>query len=377
MTTVKSVEFTAEESRRTLELINVASLEALRFMGCTPAAAEAVTQGRPWNDVESLQKLEALNHEGLVGVKKIAGSHQEKFTMDEPLVEGSSLWKDAWKRLIKNKMAVICGVVFLFVLVFCLFGWVMAALGVRPDQTNVDYGSQGPSWAHLFGTDALGRDLMVRVMEGGRISLAVGVISTTVSLLIGVTYGATAAYLGGWVENLMMRFVDVMFALPYIFVVIIVMTMIPEEKLDGDTSIYILFFVLGAVQWLVMARIVRGQVLSLKKREFVEAARAIGVSNSKIIFRHLIPNTLGPIIVYTTLTVPAVMLEEAFLSFIGLGVRPPKASWGTLLSEGANEMVVHPWLLIFPALFMSLTLFSLNFLGDGLRDALDPQLRKD
>jgi oligopeptide transport system permease protein len=183
--------------------------------------------------------------------------------------------------------------------------------------------------------------------------------------------------LGGWVENLMMRFVDVMFALPYIFVVIIVMTMIPEEKLDGDTYIYILFFVLGAVQWLVMARIVRGQVLSLKKREFVEAARAIGVSNSKIIFRHLIPNTLGPIIVYTTLTVPAVMLEEAFLSFIGLGVRPPKASWGTLLSEGANEMVVHPWLLIFPAVFMSLTLFSLNFLGDGLRDALDPQLRKD
>jgi oligopeptide transport system permease protein len=373
----KNVEFTTEESRRTLELINVASIEALRFMGCTPKAADAVIEGRPWNDIESLQKLEALNEEGLIGVKKIAGSQQEKFTNDEPIVEGSSLWKDAWKRLLKNKMAVVCGCVFLFVLAFCLFGWVLAAMGVDPAHQDIDYGAHGPSLAHLFGTDVFGRDLMVRVMEGGRISLAVGVISTAVSLLIGVTYGATAAYLGGWVENLMMRFVDVMFALPYIFVVIIVMTMIPDEKLDGDTSIYILFFVLGAVQWLVMARIVRGQVLSLKKREFVEAARSIGVSNTKIIFRHLIPNTLGPIIIYTTLTIPAVMLEEAFLSFIGLGVRPPKASWGTLLAEGANEMAVDPWLLIFPALMMSLTLFSLNFLGDGLRDALDPQLRKD
>jgi oligopeptide transport system permease protein len=379
MITVKTLEFTPEESRRTLELINVASEEALLFMGCTQEAAEGVIKGRPWNDLEAIEKLASLSAEGLAGIKKIAGGGTEKFSMDEPLVEGTSLWKDAWKRLLKNKMAVVCGAAFLFVLAFCLLGWVLTFFGFDPAKTNIDYGAHGPSLSpfYPFGTDALGRDLMIRVMQGGQISLAVGVIATSVSLVIGVTYGATAAFLGGRTESLMMRFVDVMFALPYIFVVIIVMTLIPEEKLDGTTSLYILFIVLGAVQWLVMARIVRGQVLSLKKREFVEAARAIGVSNTKIIFRHLIPNTLGPIIVYTTLTIPAVMLEEAFLSFIGLGVRPPTASWGTLLAEGANEMAVHPWLLIFPALMMSITLFSLNFLGDGLRDALDPQLRKD
>jgi oligopeptide transport system permease protein len=377
MIKVKNLEFTPEESRRTLELINVASEEALLFMGCTQESSEAVINGRPWNDLEAIEKLSSLSAEGLAGIKKIAGGNEEKFSMTEPLVEGTSLWKDAWKRLLKNKMAVICGAAFVFVLLFCLLGWVLTLFGFDPARQDIDYGAHGPSLAHPFGTDALGRDLMIRVMQGGQISIAVGIISTTVSLIIGVTYGATAAFLGGRIESLMMRFVDVMFALPYIFIVIIFMTIIPEEKLDGTTSLYILFIVLGAVQWLVMARIVRGQVLSLKKREFVEAARAIGVSNTKIIFRHLIPNTLGPIIVYTTLTIPAVMLEEAFLSFIGLGVRPPMASWGTLLSDGANQMVVHPWLLIFPALMMSITLFSLNFLGDGLRDALDPQLRKD
>lgn len=377
MTTVKGIEFTAEESRSTLELINVASIEALRFAGLTQEAADAVIKVRPWEKLEDLQLLDALNPEGLAGVKKIAVSHTEKFSANEPLVEGSSLWKDAWKRLLKNRMAVVCGFVFLFVLLFCFAGWVLALAGFDPSKQDVDYGAQGPSWSHWFGTDTLGRDILLRVMEGGRISLAVGIISTTVSLIIGVTYGATAAYLGGWVETIMMRFVDVMFALPYIFIVILVMTILPSEYRTGETSVYILFLVLGAVQWLVMARIVRGQVLSLKKREFVEAARAIGVSNTKIIFRHLIPNTLGPIIVYTTLTIPAVILEEAFLSFIGLGVQAPKASWGTLLAEGAKSMVIEPWLLLFPALFMSMTLFSLNFLGDGLRDALDPQLRKD
>jgi oligopeptide transport system permease protein len=171
--------------------------------------------------------------------------------------------------------------------------------------------------------------------------------------------------------------VDVLFALPYMFIVILVMTIMPPEWRKGDASVYLLFLILGMVQWLVMARIVRGQVLTLKKREYVEAARAIGVRTGNIIFRHLIPNALGPIIIYSTLTIPAVILEESFLSFIGLGVQAPKASWGTLLSEGAVAMLIYPWLLVFPAVLMSITLFCLNFLGDGLRDALDPQLRKD
>jgi oligopeptide transport system permease protein len=223
---------------------------------------------------------------------------------------------------------------------------------------------------HLLGCDNLGRDLLTRLIYGGRISLAVGLLATFVSFVIGVTWGATAGFMGGRVDNLMMRFVDVMYGLPFMFVVILLMVVFGKE-------IYLLFIALGAVQWLTMSRIVRGQVISLKNREFVEAARAIGVSKFMIIARHLIPNALGPIIVYSTLTVPAVMLEEAFLSFLGLGVQPPAASWGSLASEGRQYMEEFPWLILYPSLALAVTLLSLNFFGDGLRDALDPQLKKD
>ncbi len=228
---------------------------------------------------------------------------------------------------------------------------------------------------HWFGTDALGRDLLTRVVMGARVSLAVGFIATMVSFWIGIIWGATAGYFGGRVDNLMMRFVDIMYGLPFMFLVILLMVIFQE--LPGDAKLYLLFLALGAVQWLTMSRIVRGQVITLKSREFVEAARAIGVSKAKIIFRHLIPNALGPIIVYSTLTVPAVMLEEAFLSFLGLGVQAPYASWGSLASDGAQAFREYPWLIVFPGAALAITLLSLNFLGDGLRDALDPQVRKD
>jgi oligopeptide transport system permease protein len=221
-----------------------------------------------------------------------------------------------------------------------------------------------------LGTDQLGRDLLTRMVYGARISLAVGFLATFVSFVIGVSWGATAGFLGGKVDNIMMRIVDVMYGLPFMFLVILLMVVFGQE-------IFLLFLALGAIQWLTMARIVRGQVISLKGQEFVEAARTIGVSNRAIIFRHLIPNALGPIIVYATLTVPAVMLEEAFLSFLGLGVQAPQTSWGALISEGRQLMETAPWLIFYPGAALAVTLLSLNFLGDGLRDALDPQLRKD
>lgn len=223
---------------------------------------------------------------------------------------------------------------------------------------------------NVLGTDKLGRDLLTRMIYGARISLAVGLIATLVSFLIGVSWGATAGYLGGKVDNIMMRIVDIMYGLPFMFLVILLMVVFGQ-------NILLLFVALGAIQWLTMARIVRGQVISLKKQEFVEAAHCIGTSNVSIIFRHLIPNALGPIIVYATLTVPAVMLEEAFLSFLGLGVQAPLTSWGALASEGRQMMDSSPWLIFFPGLALAVTLLSMNFLGDGLRDALDPQLRKD
>lgn len=228
---------------------------------------------------------------------------------------------------------------------------------------------------HYFGTDELGRDMLTRVVMGARVSLLVGFIATLVSFIIGVVWGATAGFLGGKVDNAMMRFVDVMYGLPFMFLVILLMVIF--QDMPSDQKLYLLFMALGAVQWLTMSRIVRGQVISLKNREFVEAARAIGVGKRKIIFRHLIPNALGPIIVYVTLTVPAVMLEEAFLSFLGLGVQAPYASWGSLAAEGAKAFREYPWLIIFPGSALAVTLLSLNFFGDGLRDALDPQVRKD
>ena len=286
----------------------------------------------------------------------------------DSIESGTSLWQDAWLRLKKNHLALLSFWILVFMVMFCFIG---------PFLTPVDYRSNdlektllNPTTTHWFGTDDLGRDQLTRVMVGGRVSLGVGIIATTVSLLIGVTYGATAAYVGGKVDSAMMRFVDVLYALPFTIFVILLMTIF-------ERSIVLLFVVIGAVEWLTMARIVRGQVLSLKKQEFVEAAVSLGYSTQRIILRHIIPNVLGVVVVYATLTVPAVMLLESFLSFLGLGVQPPMPSWGSLIKLGADNIQLYPHLLIIPALFFSLTLFSLNFLGDGLRDALDPKSSKD
>jgi oligopeptide transport system permease protein len=281
---------------------------------------------------------------------------------------GSSLWRDAWHRLQKNKLAVTGGAVLIVLSLLCVAGpWFMR---VTYQEQNLDLGATAPDGEHWFGTDTLGRDLFVRLLYGGRISLGVGLSATFVALTIGVIYGAIAGYIGGKIDALMMRLVDIIYALPFTIFVILLMVFFGR-------NIILLFVAIGAVEWLTMARIVRGQIMTLKKMEFIEAARSLGLSNTRIIFSHLLPNALGPIIVYTTLTIPAVMLLEAFLSFLGLGVQPPMSSWGTLIKDGAEKMEEFPWLLIFPGTIFSLTLFSLNFVGDGLRDALDVRAAKD
>jgi oligopeptide transport system permease protein len=391
--------------------------------------------------------------------------------MDERVapVKGTSLWRDAWRRLLKNRLAVFGLVMLTIIALFVVLGPMILywATGITADEipANGDLiKSFPPSRLHWMGTDEAGRDLFARVLQGGRISLTVGIISTVVSLIVGVSYGAVAGFFGGKIDNVMMRIVDMIYAIPYILIVIVLLNVfggnntvtlvgwLPqivaslvivvagiflaalifrrlfEDRTvlspgfglfiikflyvaavvgvlgllayaasatlggtgtgaalsewystnvnQGLSQILLLFFALGLVSWLTMARVVRGQVLSLKNQEFVLAARATGVSTFGIIFRHLVPNTLGPVIVYATLTVPSVMLTEAFLSYLGLGVQAPFASWGSLASDGVKNIAIFPWQLLFPGLTMALTLFSLNFLGDGLRDALDPQTRK-
>ena len=283
--------------------------------------------------------------------------------------EARSLWSDAWRRLRRNRAAVLSVA---FLLVTCALAALAPWLPFLRDPAAQDLalGASSPSAAHWFGTDDLGRDLFTRVLYGGRISLLVGLVGTAVSLVVGVAWGAIAGYAGGRTDELMMRVVDVLDALPYIFLVILLLVFF-------ERSLVMLFVALGLVQWLTMARIVRGQVRSLKGQAFVEAARALGASGAGVVFRHLVPNTLGPVIVFATLTVPTVILQEAFLSFLGLGVQPPAASWGTLVSDGARVLAIFPWLVVFPGLALSLTLLALNFLGDGLRDALDPHERRD
>jgi oligopeptide transport system permease protein len=283
-------------------------------------------------------------------------------------VEGRSLWQDARRRLFRNKAAVVSMVILLLILVGAVLApWLSPhpfdevywdRIGMPPDYAN----------AHWFGTDNNGRDLFVRVLYGARVSLAVGFAATLVSLAIGVIYGAMSGFLGGKVDEAMMRLVDILYSLPFMFFVIILMVVFGR-------NIILLFIALGAVEWLTMARIVRGQTLSVKRKEFIEAAHAAGVSNWRIVLRHVIPNVLGPVVVYVTLTVPEVIMTESFLSFLGLGVQEPYTSWGVLISEGAGQMESAPWMLIYPALFLGVTLFCFNFIGDGLRDALDPKDR--
>jgi oligopeptide transport system permease protein len=304
------------------------------------------------------------------------------------LMAGTSLWRDAWRRLLRNKLAVFGMIVVIVVALASIIGPTLISKWTGNTYDRIPRDSaltksfapfRGPagqfSWAHPMGTDNAGRDMLARVLSGGQISLTVGFIATLMSLVIGVSYGAVAGYLGGRIDDLMMRIVDVIYSLPYVIVVIVLLALLPAKTPEGQMTE--LLVALGAVSWLSMARIVRGQIISLRNQEFVLAARATGVSTPKIIFRHLIPNALGPVIVYATLTIPTVMLGEAFLSFLGLGIRPPRVSWGSLAAEGAQNLAVYPWQLIFPGVTMALMLFSLNFLGDGLRDALDPQMRKE
>ena len=282
--------------------------------------------------------------------------------------QGSSLWHDAWLRLRKNKMALFGGVTLLVFIIIAMLTPLIAPYSY--ETQNLDLGATPPSAAHWLGTDIFGRDLLTQIMYGGRISLAVGFVATSVALVIGITWGAIAGYVGGRVDAVMMRLVDILYALPFMIFIVLLMVVFGRNVL-------LLFLAIGAVEWLTMARIMRSQVQQLRQQEFVEAAISLGLPPSTIIRRHLIPNALGPIIVYTTLTIPSVMLLEAFLSFLGLGIQPPQTSWGLLISYGAETMEEFPWLLIFPGLALTLTLFSLNFLGDGLRDALDVRRSKD
>jgi oligopeptide transport system permease protein len=286
----------------------------------------------------------------------------------EAAEEGHSLWKDAWHRLRKNRLAVAGGVIVITLSLLCFVGPFF--LRYSYEEQNLSIRQTPPGTTHWLGTDKLGRDQLSRILYGGRVSLMVGLCATVVSLTIGVLYGAVSGFVGGKLDALMMRIVDILYALPFTIFVILLMVFFGR-------NIILLFVAIGAVEWLTMARIVRGQVASLRKQEFIEAAVALGLRRRRIILRHMIPNVLGPVLVYTTLTIPSVMLLEAFLSFLGLGVQPPMSSWGLLLKEGAEMMEEAPWLLVYPGILFSLTLFSLNFLGDGLRDALDPRASKD
>ena len=285
----------------------------------------------------------------------------------EKAVKGRSLWDDARRRLFRN-WAAVTGMVVLVVLV------VVALIGPHLVPFSYDQINKNDVWAppltggHLLGADSLGRDLLARLLMGLRVSLAIGLVATVVSLVIGVLWGAIAGYVGGALDELMMRVVDVLYSLPFIFFVILMMV-------TFGSNIILIFVAIGAVEWLTMSRIVRGQTLGLKHKEFVEATRAAGLNQGSIITKHIIPNLLGPVVVYVTLTIPAVILAESFLSFLGLGVQPPMASLGSLIANGAQDMELAPWLLIFPSLVMIVTLMSFNFIGDGLRDAIDPQDR--
>ncbi len=297
----------------------------------------------------------------------LAPGSREGAALMETAVKGRSLWDDARRRLLRNSGAV-GGMIMLAILVL------VALIGPSVTPFAYDQINKNDVWAapltggHLLGADSLGRDLLARLLMGLRVSLAIGLIATLVSLVIGVAWGAVAGFVGGVVDEVMMRIVDVLYSLPFIFFVILLMV-------TFGSNIILIFIAIGAVEWLTMSRIVRGQTLSLKHKEFVEAARAAGLTQGSIITKHIVPNLLGPVVVYVTLTIPAVILAESFLSFLGLGVQPPMASLGTLIAGGAQDMELAWWLLVFPSLTMVVTLMSFNFIGDGLRDAIDPKDR--
>lgn len=307
--------------------------------------------------------------------------------------QGSSLWKDAWHRLSKNKPALVSLGVLLLVICICFIGPFLPFVK-SPTSIELKNAFAAPSAEYWFGSDQLGRDVFSRVLYGGQVSLLVGIVATGVAVLIGVVYGAVSGYVGGIVDSVMMRFVDILFALPFLVLVILFALVVDEpsskftswvvettgwerDRVAPITTLIPLFIAIGAIGWLTIARIVRAQVLNVKNLEFVEAAVSLGLSRARILFRHILPNVIGPIIIYTTLAVPGIMLLESVLSFLGLGVKPPNSSWGILIKEGADRMEITPYLLLFPSLFFATTLFALNFLGDGLRDALDPKSSKD
>ncbi len=286
----------------------------------------------------------------------------------ETLVQGRSLWSDARLRFMRNKAALVSLGLLLFVALACIIGpWLLPHAF---DSADWDAMSAAPGWknAHFWGTDDAGRDLLVRCLVGGRVSLTVGLLATLASVSLGIVWGATAGFIGGKVDALMMRIVDMMYAIPYLLIAILLVTILGRE-------FYLVVLTITVFSWMDMARVVRGQTLSLRSMEYVEAARAMGVSTTRIIFRHIVPNLLGVVVIYTTVTVPGVILTESVLSFLGLGIQEPMTSWGVLIQDGAKAMEVTPWILLFPAGLLSVTLYCFNFIGDGLRDALDPKER--
>lgn len=284
----------------------------------------------------------------------------------EDIPAGRSLWQDASRRFFRNKAAVTSLVLLCLIILFIIFAPVLIPFHYDDTDWNMMGVAPDVESGHYFGTDSAGRDLLVRIAIGGRISLMVGILGAIISVLIGTIYGAVSGYVGGKVDSIMMRLVEILGSFPFMFFVILLVTFFGQ-------NILLIFVAIGAIAWLSLARIVRGQTLSLKNKEFIEAAKVTGVSDTKIISKHIIPNVLGIVAVYASLEVPNLILFESFLSFLGLGTQEPMSSWGALLSNGAAQMETAPWLLIFPALFLCLTLFCFNFIGDGLRDALDPK----
>ena len=283
-------------------------------------------------------------------------------------LKGRSPWLDARIRFMRNRAAVFSLALLSLITLACIIGpWVLPH---SYEDTDWDRMGIAPTWdnLHLFGTDELGRDLLVRSLIGGRISLMVGLLATIVSVTLGVVYGAVAGFIGGKVDALMMRIVDMLYAIPYLLIAILMVTILGRE-------FYLVVLTISAFSWMDMARVVRGQTLSIKSKEYVEAARAIGVPTWRIIFQHVVPNLLGIVVIYTSITVPGVILTESVLSFLGLGVQEPMTSWGVLIHDGANVMAATPWMILFPGAALSITLYCFNFIGEGMRDALDPKDR--